>query len=145
MAIRVPTELRVGPPGRRITVGEETRHLMGSIEGPWWFKYSWWVIPLGLILIVGPWFLILGGERNTSPAQVSAPAPTSTTISQPASIPATSSVSPQVTVNIPRIQVDATVRNVIPPAPKVPVPANRELTPEEKANQFWDRVLKRDP
>ena len=51
---------------------------------------------------------------------------------------------PQVTVNIPaNIQVDATVRNVTA-SPSAPAPS-RELTQEEKANQFWDRALRRDP
>lgn len=60
------TELRIGPADNRVTVGDETRYLMGSAEGPWWFKFSWWVIPLGLILVFGPWFLVLGGRRNPS-------------------------------------------------------------------------------
>lgn len=85
----IETELRIGT-SRRVAIGTETRYIMGSAEGPWWFKFSWWVIPLGLLLILGPWALILrrGGTDNASapvapqpqviyvpPAPVAQPAP----------------------------------------------------------------------
>ncbi len=60
MAVRVPCEVRVGTGTNTSVVATESRHLLGPIEGSWWVKYSWWVIPLGFIILLLPW-LILGG------------------------------------------------------------------------------------
>lgn len=73
MARPLNTELRIGPPNRRVSVATETRYLMGSAEGPWWFKWSWWVIPVGLVLLILPWVLYFRGGKST--ATPAAPAP----------------------------------------------------------------------
>ena len=46
-------------------------------------------------------------------------------------------------MNVDRIEIDATVQNVTAPS-VVPAPS-RELTPDEKVDQFWDRELNRKP
>lgn len=107
----IETELRVGNGPRRMAIGTETRYIMGSTEGPWWFNFSWWVIPLGLILIFGPWFLYFNGNRNS--ASASQPRVIERVIERPAPAPAPA------------------------PAPKVqPAPTPRQLTPEERAEQY---------
>lgn len=80
---RVSTGLIVG----RTRVATESRHLLGPVEGTWWKKYSWWVIPLAVLLLVWPGWLHQGfswlagakvaGPSSTalSPLVVSAPAP----------------------------------------------------------------------
>ena len=80
-----------------------------------------------------------GNSSSSVPTQVWQPAGSIPPVPAPAP-----TAPPQVTVNIPdRIEIDATVRNdTASPSASVP---SRELTPEEKANQFWDRALRRDP
>lgn len=56
------------PQGGGIYVASERRWLFGPIEGVWWFRYAWWVIPLGLALLLSGWL------RPTTPAP--APIPT---------------------------------------------------------------------
>lgn len=46
-------------PNVKLSIGEQqvgepqTYHLAGPIEGPWWVRYSWWVISLGSFWLLG--------------------------------------------------------------------------------------------
>jgi len=42
---------------KKIPVLKETRWLLGTIEGPWWFRWSWKIITPGLLLLIVPWVL----------------------------------------------------------------------------------------
>ncbi|MBI2068746.1 MAG: hypothetical protein HYT67_01425 [Candidatus Yanofskybacteria bacterium] len=144
-----------------LSVEEERWGLHGPAHTRWVEKHVYWVLPVGTLFLVALLFLVFfwgfGGSfraaRGTAFTQRTGqgwipvqpvqpiPSPAVSTPPPPTQVPAT---PPQVTVNVPdRIQVNATVRNVTAP-PSAPAPS-RELTPEEKANQFWDRRLNREP
>ena len=46
-------------PNVKLSVGDQqigelqTYHMAGPVEGPWWTRYSWWVIPLGSFWLIG--------------------------------------------------------------------------------------------
>jgi len=74
--MRVDTKIVVG----KTVVGTENRWLLGPIEGFWWVKRSWLVIPLGIFLLVWPGWLHMGIRKMTGtgggPAVItSVPAP----------------------------------------------------------------------
>jgi hypothetical protein len=73
-------DLTIKDGNKKVNVGQETRHLMGTIEGPWWFRYSWWVIPLGLILLIGPW--VFFAHMDDCPTPPALPSTTTTTVGE---------------------------------------------------------------
>lgn len=90
MAARVPCEVRISG-GPRTPILTESRHLLGPVEGTWWMTYSWWVIPVGLLIIFLPWFFLFRGE-TTPPVQPAGAPPAVTQQQVPApSAPVTSS------------------------------------------------------
>ena len=91
MAVRIPCEVRVVG-GPRTPILTESRHLLGPAEGTWWTKYSWWVIPLGIALIVLPLISLFrsGDAPHVQPVivppvviQQTPPAPVAPTLSVP--------------------------------------------------------------
>ncbi len=78
MAQRFDVQRRVVQGNRSMVIGTDRDWRLGPFEGSWWVRYSWWVIPLGLLLIIVPW-LILGGvfgqTRNVQPASVAVAQP----------------------------------------------------------------------
>lgn len=119
---RVPTDLSVG----KIRVATENRHLMGPSEGAWWQKYSWWVIPLGFLLLMWPGWLHQGIRWLTSPPAASPPA----TITTP---------SPTV-VPPPPVYVTVTA----PPSPPAPAPAPPKVSPPADPTASMTAEEKRD-
>lgn len=105
MAVRVPCEIRIA--GGATPILTESRHLLGPVEGSWWVKYSWWVIPLGFIILLLPW-LLLGGLHFSWGSQRALP------VSQPVI------VRPVVVV-----------QQAPPPAASKPTPSVGEPTAEE--------------
>ena len=67
METRVPCEIRIGEGRNARTIANESRYLLGPVEGSWWVRYSWWVIPMGLLLIFLPWLFLFQGGTTTSP------------------------------------------------------------------------------
>ncbi|MBI2676764.1 MAG: hypothetical protein HYX21_02330 [Candidatus Yanofskybacteria bacterium] len=67
--------------GRRIAT--QNFHVLGPGGGTWWVKYSWWVIPLGVVLLVLPavgyWsgarVFSFSGQTTTSAPAVMTPQP----------------------------------------------------------------------
>lgn len=78
---RVPCEIRIGTGKNARAVTTEDRYLLGPIEGSWWVKFSWWVIPLGLFTLFLPWFFLFGGGGSSSVQQ--APPPVVTYVPPP--------------------------------------------------------------
>lgn len=127
-----------------LAIDPERWGLHGPMQTQWVERHVYWVLPLGTLflftLLALVFFWGFGGSfraawgtaftpqvgqvwTSVQPVQPTRPAP-----QQPA--------PPQVTVNVDRIQVDATVQSVTPP---VPAPS-RELTPEEKAEQLKQEI-----
>lgn len=63
---RVPCEIRVGTGRNARAITTENRYLLGPAEGTWWTKYSWWVIPLGLLVLILPWIFLFGGGGGSN-------------------------------------------------------------------------------
>lgn len=55
---RLDLELIATDGKKKVKLADETKYLMGGIEGPWWRNYSWWVVPSGLTLLLTPWFIL---------------------------------------------------------------------------------------
>lgn len=119
---RVSTTLAVG--GQQVAT--ENRHLLGPVEGTWWKTYSWWVLPLGFLLLVWPGWLHRGIRWVTGSSAVTiSAASSSTTPSHPP--PAPIVVAP-VVVQPPPVMV---VKVEVPPPPVVAptAPPPEEVTP----------------
>lgn len=122
---RVDTDLYVGTGTRRVRVTSvpENRHLMGPGEGNWWKLYSWWVIPLGFLLLVWPGWLHLGLSQIQGLA-VSAPATKTVHVPPPVQAPPAPVAAPSVVKTLPP-----------PPEPEDPLD---KLTPEERRQyEIW--------
>jgi hypothetical protein len=120
--------------------------LTSSAVQRWWLWYSWWVIPIGMLLLLLPWLIMAGVfERHASNHLGNSNGTVWTSVQQPAPVqtPAVSNppaaAPPQVNVNIPD-NINVTVRNDSPSSASASQPSA-----EEKANNFWNHVLKRDP
>ncbi len=114
MAIRIPAHIFVGSPGQAPVqpaagqpagggqgaaaangrprqarpngtfVGTEQRWLFGPAEGCWWRHYAWWVMPLGLLLLLSGWWLYFTGpSKSAAPSVTPAPAVTAPAVVAP--------------------------------------------------------------
>ena len=138
---RVQVEKKVGDK----TVGTETDWLLGPIEGKWWRKYSWWVIPLGFLLLVWPGWLHEGIKWLSSYPTTTITPETSHSQSQPQKVEVEVKVAPIAPVQIQgEVKVGGTVTSVAPPLPS---PPPSTLTPPQepepvaspkKPKSFWD-------
>lgn len=154
---RVQTGLVVG----RTRVADENRHLLGPVEGSWWKWYSWWVIPLGILLFVYPGWatrgLWWGTEQLSSwwsgpPALGPGPSGSSTsstttsttssivvppvppTVKPPVPVVVTPSVvmtSPPSVIRVEVPKIEVEVKSP-PPSPLVPADPTANMTPEER-------------
>ena len=57
--MRVATKIVIGTK----VVATESFHHMGPAQGTWWKKYSWWVLPLVVILLILPAIGYWSGAR----------------------------------------------------------------------------------
>lgn len=118
--MRVAAKIAVG---NRV-VATEQFHLMGPAQGTWWEKYSWWVIPLGVILLILPAIGYWSGVKVFS-------------LSNPNQI--TSTPTPIVVTPV------VVQQPVPPPAPQTPAASgevkeagNEPATPKPKPKSLWD-------
>src|SRR3989344_8191348 len=92
--MRAPGQIVMG--GRRVAT--QNFHILGPGGGTWWVKYSWWVIPLGVVLLVLPAVGYWSGARifsftsATTPVVVPQPVVVTPVVIQPSApaIPSTS-------------------------------------------------------
>lgn len=126
--------------GKLVEASTETGYLAGGIEGPWWTKRSWWVIPLGVSIFIVPgialWLMLIGIVRF--PGATPTP-PTSTSVSTaiPA-IPSMTSPSPS-TIRVSG-QVSVVSQQPIPVLASPALPANPSPSSPAPAvsKSIWD-------
>lgn len=92
--------------------------LTSSVVRRWWLYFSWWVIPLGYILIFGPHLYY---NMSSSGGGASLPAHVWKVVSPP---------SPKHAHR--------------PPTPTPSKAPDRELTPEERSQRFKEYLRRRD-
>ncbi len=134
---RFDAQVRVIDGNRAITIDNERKYHMGPAEGRWWVRFSWWVIPLGIILLLLPW-LMLGGLHFSWGSQTSAVSLPAGQVWTPVQ-PPPAAPPPQVMVNVPD---HVNVR--IEPAPTpAPAPEPSELSPEELDRRHTEALRRR--
>lgn len=130
--MRVATKIVIG----NKVVGTERFHHMGPAQGTWWQKYSWWVIPLGVILLVIPAISYWSGAKiyGSGGTSMLAPQPVPVVVSpvvvqQP--VPVVQPLPPPITpsVSSEAKKKEAGDEPVVPNAPKPKPKSLWELNP----------------
>ena len=80
----IPTDIVPRGKGGKNTLFPYDWVIMGGGEGSWWKRFSWWVIPVGLVLVLLPYLFLFGvfgpeGEQQKSDP----PLTTERSVSQP--------------------------------------------------------------